>query len=70
MPPLDEGDLLYMPTTFPGISVTKGSMMIRTADPRPNVWVYVDIKDLDVGTDVKKGKARGGEERQVAGGIQ
>ena len=23
MPPLDEGDILYMPSAFPGISITK-----------------------------------------------
>jgi Cu(I)/Ag(I) efflux system membrane protein CusA/SilA len=32
MPPLYEGDLLYMPTTFPGISVTKAREIIQTTD--------------------------------------
>src|SRR3954452_22701769 len=32
MPPLDEGDLLYMPTTFPGISPTKGREILQTTD--------------------------------------
>jgi Cu(I)/Ag(I) efflux system membrane protein CusA/SilA len=32
MPPLYEGDLLYMPTTFPGISPTKAREMIQTTD--------------------------------------
>ena len=31
----------------------KGPMVIRTEDTRPNAWVYVDIKDIDVGTYVK-----------------
>ncbi len=32
MPPLDEGTLLYMPTTLPGISVTKASEMLQRQD--------------------------------------
>ncbi|MGH7971685.1 MAG: efflux RND transporter permease subunit, partial [Limisphaerales bacterium] len=32
MPPLDEGDLLYMPTTFPGISPTKARQILQTTD--------------------------------------
>ncbi len=32
MPPLYEGDLLYMPTTFPGISPTKAREIIQTTD--------------------------------------
>jgi Cu(I)/Ag(I) efflux system membrane protein CusA/SilA len=32
MPPLYEGDLLYMPTTFPGISPTKAREVIQTTD--------------------------------------
>ncbi len=32
MPPLDEGDLLYMPTTFPGISVTKAAELLQQTD--------------------------------------
>ncbi|HEX4264788.1 MAG TPA: efflux RND transporter permease subunit [Verrucomicrobiae bacterium] len=32
MPPLDEGDLLYMPTTFPGISPTKAREILQTTD--------------------------------------
>ncbi len=35
------------------VIVSKGPMVIRTEDTRPNVWVYVDIKDIDVGTYVK-----------------
>ena len=29
MPPLDEGDLLYMPTTLPGISITKARELLQ-----------------------------------------
>src|SRR5882724_3288332 len=32
MPPLDEGDLLYMPTTFPGISPTKAREILQQTD--------------------------------------
>jgi len=32
MPPLDEGDLLYMPTTFPGISPTKARQVLQQTD--------------------------------------
>ncbi|MGA2444587.1 MAG: efflux RND transporter permease subunit [Opitutaceae bacterium] len=32
MPPLYEGDLLYMPTTFPGISPTKAKEIIQQTD--------------------------------------
>lgn len=32
MPPLYEGDLLYMPTTFPGISITKAREVLQQTD--------------------------------------
>jgi copper/silver efflux system protein len=32
MPPLDEGVLLYMPTTMPGISVTEAQRVLQTQD--------------------------------------
>jgi Cu(I)/Ag(I) efflux system membrane protein CusA/SilA len=32
MPALNEGDLLYMPTTMPGISVTKGKELLQQTD--------------------------------------
>ena len=32
MPPLDEGDILYMPTTYPGISITKARELLQQAD--------------------------------------
>jgi Cu(I)/Ag(I) efflux system membrane protein CusA/SilA len=35
------------------ITPRKGPMVIRSEDTRPNAWVYVDIKDTDVGTYVK-----------------
>ncbi|MBS4033461.1 MAG: efflux RND transporter permease subunit [Ignavibacterium sp.] len=35
------------------IVTRKGPMVIRSEDTKPNAWVYVDIKDIDVGTYVK-----------------
>lgn len=32
MPELDEGDLLYMPTTFPGISIGKAAQILQQTD--------------------------------------
>jgi len=32
MPPLDEGDILYMPTTFPGLSITKAKELLQQTD--------------------------------------
>ena len=32
MPPLDEGDVLYMPTTFPGVSITKARELLQQTD--------------------------------------
>ncbi|RJP93897.1 MAG: efflux RND transporter permease subunit [Desulfobacteraceae bacterium] len=38
------------------ITTRKGPMVIRTEGSRPNAWVYVDIKDIDVGTYVRQAK--------------
>src|SRR5690606_10110849 len=32
MPPLEEGDLLYMPTTDPGISIAKATELLQQTD--------------------------------------
>jgi Cu(I)/Ag(I) efflux system membrane protein CusA/SilA len=32
MPPLDEGDLLYMPTTLPGVSITQAKSLLEQTD--------------------------------------
>jgi copper/silver efflux system protein len=32
MPPLDEGDLLYMPTALPGLAVGKGAQLLQQTD--------------------------------------
>ncbi len=32
MPPLYEGDILYMPTTLPGMSITKAKELLQQTD--------------------------------------
>ena len=32
MPPLDEGDLMYMPTTYPGVSIDKARELLQSTD--------------------------------------
>jgi len=32
MPPLDEGDIMYMPTTYPGISIDKAREILQNTD--------------------------------------
>ena len=56
MPPLDEGDLLYMPTTDPSISVTKARQVLQQTDKLimtfPEVdSVYGKIGRADTATD-------------------
>ena len=45
IPPLDEGDLMYMPTTYPGISIGKArellqqtNKLIKTVPEVKTVW--------------------------------
>ncbi|MGE5200081.1 MAG: efflux RND transporter permease subunit [Rhodospirillaceae bacterium] len=42
MPPLYEGDLLYMPTTFPGISITKARQVLQQTDRIIRTFPEVD----------------------------
>jgi len=42
MPPLDEGDILYMPTTFPGISITKAKELLQQTDRILKTFPEVD----------------------------
>ncbi len=56
MPPLDEGDLLFMPTTDPSISVTKARQVLQQTDKLimtfPEVIsVYGKIGRADTATD-------------------
>ncbi|MBU1101317.1 MAG: CusA/CzcA family heavy metal efflux RND transporter [Bacteroidetes bacterium] len=38
------------------IRILKGPPVIKTENARPNVWVYIDIKDIDVGTYIKNAR--------------
>jgi len=38
------------------LTIVKGPPMIKTENARPNVWVYIDIKDIDVGTYINTAK--------------
>jgi Cu(I)/Ag(I) efflux system membrane protein CusA/SilA len=42
MPPLDEGTLLYMPTTLPGMSVTEATQLLQTQDKIIKTFPEVD----------------------------
>jgi Cu(I)/Ag(I) efflux system membrane protein CusA/SilA len=42
MPPLDEGDLLYMPTTMPGISITEAKNLLQQTDRIISTFPEVD----------------------------
>ena len=42
MPPLDEGDLLYMPTTMPGLSITKARELLQQTDRIIKTFPEVD----------------------------
>jgi len=42
MPPLDEGDILYMPTAFPGISITKSKELLQQTDRILKTFPEVD----------------------------
>ncbi len=56
MPPLDEGDLLYMPTTDPGISITKARQVLQQTDKLISTFpevvsVYGKMGRADTATD-------------------
>jgi Cu(I)/Ag(I) efflux system membrane protein CusA/SilA len=56
MPPLDEGDLLYMPTTDPSISITKARQVLQQTDKLIKTFpevvsVYGKIGRADTATD-------------------
>ncbi len=35
------------------ITTTKGPMVVRSENTRPNSWVFVDIRDIDIGSYIK-----------------
>ena len=50
------------------ITPRKGPMVVRSEDTRPNAWVYVDIKDIDVGTYVENAKQTVAEKIKLPAG--
>ncbi|HLA69166.1 MAG TPA: efflux RND transporter permease subunit [Bacteroidota bacterium] len=50
------------------ITPRKGPMVVRSEDTRPNAWVYVDIKDIDVGTYVQNAKRTVAEKIKLPAG--
>ncbi len=36
------------------ITTRKGPMVIRSEDSRPNSWIFIDIKDIDIGSYVRQ----------------
>ena len=40
-------------TQLASINFSKGPPVIKSENARPNVWVYIDLRDMDVGTYVK-----------------
>lgn len=50
------------------VKVTDGPPMIKSENARPNVWVYVDIQDRDLGSFVKDAKATLDKELQLPAG--
>jgi Cu(I)/Ag(I) efflux system membrane protein CusA/SilA len=54
--------------TVAAIEITDGPPMIKSENARPNVWVYVDIHDRDLGSFVQDAKARVNEELQLPAG--
>lgn len=56
MPPLDEGDILYMPTTYPGLSITKAKELLQQTDKILNTFpevasVFGKAGRVDTATD-------------------
>ncbi|MEI2635563.1 MAG: efflux RND transporter permease subunit [Methylotenera sp.] len=50
------------------VKVTDGPPMIKSENARPNVWVYVDIHDRDLGSFVQDAKAALDKELQLPAG--
>lgn len=50
------------------VSYTNGPPMIKSENARPNVWVYVDIQDRDLGSFVNEAKATLDKQLQLPAG--
>ena len=65
--PTPTGDQIPM-AQLVTITPRKGPMVIRTEDTRPNEWVYIDIKDIDVGTYVRNAMQTVGSQIRLPAG--
>jgi Cu(I)/Ag(I) efflux system membrane protein CusA/SilA len=65
--PTPTGEQIPM-TQVATITPRKGPMVVRSEDARPNAWVYVDIKDIDVGTYVQNAQKTVGEKIKLPPG--
>ena len=50
------------------VVIADGPPMIRSENSRPNGWIYVDIRDRDLGSYVKEAQRRVGEKIQIPPG--
>lgn len=48
--------------------IHKGPMLIRSEDSRPNVWVFVDVRESDIGTYIEKAQKIMGEKFKLPPG--
>ncbi|MBK5100363.1 MAG: efflux RND transporter permease subunit, partial [Desulfobacteraceae bacterium] len=55
-------------TQLADIRIVKGPPVIKSENARNNAWVYVDIRDIDVGTYVKKARKVVGEKIKLPPG--
>ena len=51
------------------IRIHQGPPMIKSENARPNAWVYVDLRGIDVGTWVERAKKEVAENGRSAGGL-
>ena len=53
---LPKGNGYVLLSELTELEIKKGPPSIKSENARPNAWVYIDIKDIDVGTYVKNAK--------------
>ena len=49
------------------IIIRTGPSMIKSENARPNVWVYVDLEDIDIGTYIDNAKEIMNKHLELAG---
>ncbi len=68
LPIVTEGGATVPLGTVADITITDGPPMIKSENARPNVWVYVDIQNRDLGGFVSEAKATLDKELQLPAG--